>query len=307
MKKSILSALAGFLILVGSSRADFDPYRITAYTYLTDVEVTRFEEIIWFWTADTLYGHIRTNDGFHIRYSPAIYGRIHASKGIYWWPRNEMYWAYPPDTNCAPLCFPRSYPHLANLATDSYHSNDGRLQTHIIFNGDEDADVWQYPAGDPDSWELVDHIDLRDDRIVYVDGQLDVEGIVDGRVTLYARGDIGLTNDLRYASANRFTGDFDENSFNEMLGVVSDGNILIRNTLANGKDNGVQVEPNNLNRHSIILNGSYIALGDEFTFEQQNDDWEHYQGPSPDERGFIYLKGGIAQQRRGYVHRNNHE
>ena len=49
-----------------------------------------------------------------------------------------------------------------------------------------------------------------------------------------------------------------------------------------------------------------VALGESFTFEHQNDDWEAYQGPTPDERGIIHLVGAVTQKRRGYVHRSNH-
>jgi hypothetical protein len=56
-----------------------------------------------------------------------------------------------------------------------------------------------------------------------------------------------------------------------------------------------------------------VALGESFTFEDQNDAptfiWEYsnnYVGPTPDRRGEIWLHGAVTQYRRGYVHRSNH-
>ena len=37
-----------------------------------------------------------------------------------------------------------------------------------------------------------------------------------------------------------------------------------------------------------------------------NDDEDSYQGPSPDERGTMYVWGSLTQKRRGYVHRSTH-
>jgi hypothetical protein len=63
---------------------------------------------------------------------------------------------------------------------------------------------------------------------------------------------------------------------------------------------------------SIQLDGFYFALGGEFTFEQQNDpDTGNVCAPcgcdnggGPDDRGVLYLNGGIVQVQRGYCHRS---
>jgi|GEM_PF-2620570 hypothetical protein len=84
-----------------------------------------------------------------------------------------------------------------------------------------------------------------------------------------------------------------------MLGIVSGGDILIKDNWANGRHNRAQGS-------SIVINASLIALGESFTIEHQNDDRDAYQGTDPDERGYIILTCSIAQWRRGYVHRSNH-
>ena len=110
---------------------------------------------------------------------------------------------------------------------------------------------------------------------------------------------------------NPVTGQVDSATTN-CLGLASEQNILIANTWENGRDNGQYTgDPW---QSSIALNGAFLALGESFSFEDQNDiielspyipEWYISNGPSPDERGEIHLWGTLAQYRRGYVHRSN--
>jgi len=76
---------------------------------------------------------------------------------------------------------------------------------------------------------------------------------------------------------------------------------MIANTWANGRENSSQGA-------DIVICAAIVALGDTagcFTFDQQNDTWDTYIGPNPDERGQIHLRGSVTQRFRGYVHRSN--
>jgi hypothetical protein len=115
-----------------------------------------------------------------------------------------------------------------------------------------------------------------------------------------------LVDNVKYLESDPRTGWFEHEGFPHMMGLVSESNIIIKDNFVNGKEDGAGVAPNDHGRHSIIINAGMIALGESFTFEHQNDDWELYQGTTPDERGYIYLKGAVTQWRRGYVHRSNH-
>jgi hypothetical protein len=304
--KSMIILLLGIALALPAS-AQPDRNRLSYYGYITDLEHTEFNEIIWFWTGDTMYGPLHSNDFIGLKYSPQFMGPVSTCKNEfrYYNPQN-FHFEFEPQFRVPPVRFPRTYPNLRDSADIQIDSDEGRLLTHIVFRGVDDAAIFQSPMGRIGDEEEIGTFALDSDMVVSVNGELDVEGLVHGRVTLYATGDIGLPNDLRYLGTNARSGAFDSDTIQSMLGVVSEQNITIRNTLVNGKDNGAAVEPNNWDRHSILLNGSYIALGESFTFEHQNDDWDRYQGPSPDERGIMYLQGGLAQQRRGYVHRANH-
>jgi hypothetical protein len=138
-----------------------------------------------------------------------------------------------------------------------------------------------------------------------VNGQCEVMGEIAGNLTIGSAQDMWLIDNIRYVGANRYNGDFDQDAMPNMLGLVSEGNIIIEDNMVNGKENGFSI-PGNHDRHSIIITAGMVALGESFTFEHQNDDWELYQGPTPDERGIIHLRGAVTQWRRGYVHRSNH-
>ncbi|MBU1636967.1 hypothetical protein KKC97_04795, partial [bacterium] len=84
----------------------------------------------------------------------------------------------------------------------------------------------------------------------------------------------------------------------DMLALVAEGDVVIMNTWANGRDNQEQ-------GGSIVICAFIVALGESFTFDQQNDTWDTYIGPNPDERGWIHLRGALVQYRHGYVHRSN--
>jgi hypothetical protein len=85
------------------------------------------------------------------------------------------------------------------------------------------------------------------------------------------------------------------------LVLVSEDKIKILNTWANGRDHQAQGS-------DIVINAVMVALDSDsghFTFDEQNDNWESYLGPTPDERGRIHLTGSVFQKFKGYVHRSN--
>jgi hypothetical protein len=55
----------------------------------------------------------------------------------------------------------------------------------------------------------------------------------------------------------------------------------------------------------VIITAMIVALGESFTFEQQNDpDSGYVCDCQPDDRGTIFFYGCISQWRRGYFHRS---
>lgn len=275
---------------------------ITSYLYITNYEETRFNEFIWFNPGDTLHGRMRTNDFIGIR---------EGFRGGPLYVRRDR-WLYDPGYPegltvifAPPYQFPRTFDYLRARADPYISSRNGRYMTRIRMTG-FGIEIYQYVRGTPPIDSLALFIGSPDRRVIFIDGEVEVWGDMSGELTIYSSGDMWLMDNIRYVDADFRTGWFEEDQMPHILGLVSDRNIIIKDNNVNGRANGFGVAPNNHNRHSIVINGSLIALYESFTFEHQNDDRDGYQGPQPDERGYIYHKGSLAQWRRGYLHRSNH-
>ena len=301
----ILLMIAAFVLIFGQA---IHAMPLTYYQYVTNFERSNQGEIIWFWTPDTMYGHIHSNDFIGLKYSPHFYGPISTSQNRFLEFQASPYFEYNPIFNAPMVEFPQNLSFLRDMAFLSVRTWDNQKMTWIFFRGRQGIDVYQYPRGGQRNDSLYQHLHapMWDERmIIFVDGDVEVQGTFAGQLTIGCSGNMYLIDDCVYVGANR-QGWFEEEEMESMLGLASENNIYIANTIPNGKENGWGNGGNNPNRHSIAINGSLVALGS-FTFQHQNDDWENYQGPSPDERGYVYLKGSVAQYRKGYLHRSNHQ
>jgi hypothetical protein len=99
---------------------------------------------------------------------------------------------------------------------------------------------------------------------------------------------------------------------NNILGIVSESDVVIANTLENGRENSGMPngiwgrEQTNRNLTSIVITAAIEVLNGSFTFEQQNDSSGGYVCDcQPDDRGTVYLFGSVKQYRRGHLNRTN--
>jgi len=279
---------------------------LTFYQYVTHHEKSNQGQMIWFWTHDTLEGPVHSNDYIGLKYSPQFYGQVSTSKDRFLESQANPYFEFRPIFNAPPVEFPQNLDFLRDRALLMVQSRNGTAMTWIRMMAEHGIAIFQYPAGTPRQDSLVELIQIPDPAIIFVEGDVEVEGILFGTLTIGCSGNMYLLDDCVYDGADPL-GQFDEEEMPHMLGLVSEGNVIIKNTIENGRADGYNQDRNNLDRHSIVITAALIALNESFTFEHHNNDWERYQGPEPDERGSIYFKGTIAQHRRGYFHRSNHQ
>ncbi len=274
------------------------------YMYLTDMETTIFGEVIKFWTGDTLYGRVHSNEQIAMMGRPVFYGPISTTASAFWHGTGyNPYFAIDPVYNAPAVIVPDEATKVRNCAAgcSQTYESQGIYNHRLVFDG-SGYTIYRWEIGtpfDPDS-SFLEHgpIGSSDLNTMFFYGPLELMGRLQGRITVGASEDIRLIDDIWYWDS-RPNGEVDSNSIN-VLGIVSEGNILIANTWENGRENSAFGT-------DIIINAGMIALGESFTFEDQNDDWEIYQGPlTGDERGNIRLWGSVVQKRRGYVHRSNH-
>jgi len=298
------------------------------FMYLTNYELTIFGEPIKFFNGDTLWGRVHSNDQIAVMQSPVFYERVSSCADDFWQgPSYNPILYYEPFFGVDPVFFPTTLEALRNGAATQgrFFNNPGEMyQFRIWFKGLQGVEIWRWPLGIPfndTTAVLLQTYSGLEDAGIFVDGQTEVLGTlpsvvdygVSGRLSIGSSGDMWLLDNIRYVDSNWRTGAIDSSTSN-ILGIMSESFVLIRNTWENGRDNGTTQASEW--RKSIIINGGIVALGESFSFEDQNDVitayggtlpfWYYSNGPSPDERGQIHLWGQVSQYRRGYVHRSNH-
>ncbi|MBC8277326.1 MAG: T9SS type A sorting domain-containing protein [FCB group bacterium] len=295
------------------------------FQYITNYEETVFGELIKFFNGDTLWGWVHSNDQIAIMQSPVFYGPVTTAARCFWQGigYNPIFYTEP-SLKYSEAEFPEELTSIwvAAVAQGRFISSPG-YQFRLIFEGSNGERVMMWPEGIPYSDSVatlfVSYPTLEDGAIFF-DSDLQVLGTdpenqrdygISGRYSVGASGNIRIMDNLRYVDSDLVTGAVDSSTTN-CLGLASEQNILIANTVENGRDNGGSGF--STWEKDVILNGAFLALGESFSFEGQNDDstggailpeWYYSEGTSPDERGTIHLWGALAQYRRGYVHRSN--
>ncbi len=244
-------------------------------------------------------GSIHSNDAFTFGYLPlSIQGivtsasdHINYANGV---EPGDVNLANDPEFNLPPITLPENADWIRDNADIVVPSYDNRYMTWIVCIERIVIYIYQYPRGGQRSDSLYRSIHYwGSPHNIFVDGDCEVQGNVYGKLVIGCSGDMYLLDNIKYAGANGVTGDFDEDEMHHSLQLVSEGDIIIANTERNGRADGIHAEPNDFRRNSIAINGTLVALGGSVRIEDTNADWEDYQGPEPDERGTVYLKGTI--------------
>jgi hypothetical protein len=302
---------------------------LSNFLYLTNIETTVFGEVIKFWHEDTLNGWVHSNDTIAIMENPVFYDHVSTTAPDFWHgpSYNPQFVNFPPMFNYREIYLPSEATTVRSAAEGMglyFNSPNDMYDTRLIFNDIQGWKLWQWMAGTPfDSTMPPDATGPPPTwQAIFVDGYLEMAGVFRGQCTVGASGShdpaalgkhcIKLLDDIKYYFADPLSGQFNDTTGNylDILGIVSEGNITIANSWANGR----------LNQQAgsgIVITAAMVALGESFSFEDQNEPngtpfWEFYTGwncptpPNADARGTIYMHGAVTQYRRGYVHRSNH-
>ncbi|MBU1983952.1 hypothetical protein KJ815_06030, partial [bacterium] len=279
------------------------------YQYFSERERTVFGDWIKFWHGDTLCGPVRSNDTIAIMQDPVFYEYVITSAPDFWRPPWHPWW--PTGIwifNAPPLDLPERADWVREQAVVQGHFffAGENMQACVRF-GDHNLRIWWSPQGVPfDTTNYTDHA-LPDSAIVFFDApNVRISGIVHSILIFGVSGRLGLEDDVRYASSEPRYGGVTP-GHPEKLALIAEGEIKILNTPANGRENSGGQGNNQTDPAftDIVINGLLFALNESFTFENQNDPDSGYVCDCiPDDRGVIHLTGGLAQKRRGYVHRS---
>ena len=290
------------------------------YMYFSDIETSPFGDRIRFWGQDTLCGPVRTNAQFAIMQNPVfcdyfIQGADAPEHGPGYNPLFQF--EVDPVYNAPVIPFPEQATWLREQA----------FEQGLFFNAGPDMQAWVQMMGSTmrihwaELGEPFDTLDFQDVTLpdpaqVFFDAPFRISGTVSTVLMIGSSSRIGLEDNLLYASNEGPPQYRPISGHTEKLAVISENEIKILNTPANGRENSS-------NGQDIVLHGIYVALNGYFTFENHNVADSGYvcvpcgcqpgqPGQNPpscgqgglDERGIIYLWGSLMQHQRNYVHRS---
>ena len=296
-----------------------------SYFSLTEYETSRFGENMWFFGGDSIFGDVHSNHDLYVHPGAFFGGRLSSSGRIFYYNGsafpNHFYFEHAPRVEFPDVVESIRY---AGASGGIHFQTSNRAYTFGLEFVGSNATLWRWQTGceshygDPRyaigsyNWNVAVNCGI------YCDGELWVKGVVRGKLGIAAAGSIRIMGDLVVDGNSGYPECRvplnNPNMITLATSVAEPGpnqedpwtGIIIANTPENGRDNGISEPISNYNRRDIAINAYICAERSSFTFEDQNDTWSPYQGPTPDERGFIYFTGAITQYRKGYLHRSNH-
>jgi hypothetical protein len=150
--------------------------------------------------------------------------------------------------------------------------------------------------------------------VITVTGTTGISGVLRGRVTVYATGDVIILDDQIYATNPSVVSNSNTpNSCPDMLGIIAGLNITVADNALNDPPmiNAAGPAPspyrNEDDTPDLFIQGVMMALNTSFGVENYNTGPSNATGcPTPpasgaNGRGCLFLYGGLIQQRRGAV------
>ena len=132
--------------------------------------------------------------------------------------------------------------------------------------------------------------------VISVTGTVGISGVLRGKMTLYATGNVVILDDQRYAT------DPSLGTCADMLGMISANNITVADNALNDPPN-VGAYRNEDDTQDVFIHGVMMAINTSFgveNYDQGPNNANDCEGTNSG-RGCLYLNGGIIQQRRGAV------
>lgn len=146
--------------------------------------------------------------------------------------------------------------------------------------------------------------------VIAVTGTVGISGVLRGKVTVYATGDIVILDDERYATDPSVNNPNVITSCPDMLGIIAANNITVADNALNDPPNisagGGAPSPyrNEDDTQDLYIHGVMMAINTSFGVENYSSGPSGAlgcQGVGNNGRGCLFLYGGLIQQRRGAV------
>lgn len=252
------------------------------YAYLTGDE----GGTIWFTTGDVITGPLHSNDRISIYNSPTFLGKVTSSASSFRQGGNYNPTFQDGFQLNAPII---TFPTIQDVSDNYWAMNDdppslvidarSGKKSRVIFNsnGTITYSIW-YMSGGNKVYIVENEVENLSDLngIIFVKGNTQIKGTVNGSVTVVATGKIWILDDVKYADSG--VNGKPNPGCDDYLGIISKKDVIIKDNAAN--------------RNDVIIDAAILTLGDSFTVQ-------NYSSGSP--RGYIHLYGSLSQKVRGPV------
>jgi len=260
---------------------------------------------IWFCSADHIDGALHTNGQIHIMGDPWFAGHVSSAyggpddddpsheplfmyyNGSFWTHKESAEPSNPPydeptfgdgyELGMTAIDLPECVDDLEAMAEEGGLHLSGDLRVELSRRLPDGSRLYGYVSYKPISdFTWVDVPISSFNGIVFVNGDVQIAGILDGNLTVACSNNMYIMNDVVYRDADPVDGP--NEGCDDMLGLVSEQNIVVKNTRPNRHDC-------NIHAHMMALDTSFYA--------------ENYSSGTP--RGTLTVHGGIIQRYRGAV------
>jgi len=272
---------------VSHIRAIYRNETFAQYMYFAD----EMEEI-WFITGDRLDGRVHTNGYIHINGDPWFGMKVSTAEdemiiagGSN--PTFEGGYELGVEEIPLPVSSDLATTVQAQAASDGTYGgslNGSSAKYEVIIGRDGWLGGFSYRSYErsggwwsPYEWSDWTDVYIEDTNgVAWFDEPVHVSGELDGELTIGSSVDIYIDDDITYEDSTEEDGP--NPGCDDVLGLVSEGDVIVARTAANEDD--------------VVIHAHMLALDESFMAE------EYWEGPP---RGTLTMYGGFAQQRQGAV------
>ncbi|MCC6396528.1 MAG: hypothetical protein IT282_05875 [Bacteroidetes bacterium] len=247
----------------------------TLFAWMTD-----FEGNVFWISKDTVWGRVHSNGNLHINGSPVFMQKATTAKGFdppkVGKGTNQAIFKDNYETGIAPIKFPNDLSELVTASVGGGRKYIGDIYVTLSPGTGANNDGKAYiRSGNTSSGALIDSIDLNDvgfNGVILGTGKVNVEGTLDGKLTLASSSNVYIQDDVLYERNPRF------GASDDVLGLVAEDNVIIKDNAANNSE--------------CEIHGSIFTRDGSFTAENYN---------SLPICGELRVLGSIVQKERGAV------
>lgn len=247
----------------------------TLFAWMTD-----FEGNVFWITKDTVWGRVHSNGNLHISGSPVFMQKATTAKGFdppkVGKGTNQAIFKNGYETGVAPITLPNDLSEITNASVSGGRKYTGDIYVTLhpgtAANNDGKAYI---RSGNSASGPIIDSVALNDpgfNGVILGTARVNVEGTLDGKLTVSSQTSVYVQNDVLYERNPRFV------TSDDVLGLVAEQNVVVANNAAN-------------NNHCEI-HGSVFARTGSLMAENYN---------TRPIAGELRLLGSIVQDTRGAV------